>query len=66
MRVAEWGGYCWCRLLVGGDGGCEVIVVFIVGCWRVGEIGADDCSCAAVEDVLQDVGRWFAAWSWWG
>ena len=38
-----------------------VIVGIVVGCWRVGEIGADECSCAAVEDVLQDVGRWLAA-----
>ena len=43
----------------------------VVGCWRVGQIAADECSCAAVEDVLQDVVRWFAAliwlgrWRWW-
>ena len=43
-----------------------MIVVIIVGCWRVGEIGADECSCAAVEDVLQDVVRWFAALIWLG
>ena len=37
-----------------------------MGCWRVGEIGADECSCAAVEDVLQDVVRWFIALIWLG
>ena len=40
-----------------------MIVRIIVGCWRVGEIGPGECSCAAVEDVLQDDGRWFAALS---
>ena len=55
-----------------GDSDCgKVIVGIIVDCWRVNEIGADACSCAAVEDVLQDVVRWFAAliwlgrWCWW-
>ena len=51
-------------------GGLVMVAVgIVVGCWRVGEIGADECSCAAVEDVLQDVGRWFAVLSWlrrWG
>ena len=44
-------------------------MVIVVGCWRAVQDGADECSCAAVEDVLQDVGRWFAVLIWlrrWG
>ena len=46
-------------------------MVIVVGCWRAVQDGVDKCSCAAVEDVLQDVVRWFAAliwlgrWGWW-
>ena len=48
-----------------------MIVGIVVGCWCVGEIGADECDCAAVKDVLQVVVRWLAAlirlgrWCWW-
>ena len=41
-------------------------VGIVVGCWRAIQVGADECSGAAVEDVLQDVGRWFAALIWLG
>ena len=41
-------------------------MVIVVGCWRAVQDGADECSCAAVEDVLQDVDRWFAVLIWLG
>ena len=47
-------GVGWCPVRVGpGGGGCELVVVWLfVDCWRVGEIGTGERSCAAVEDVL--------------
>ena len=43
----------WTVRVGAGDGGCELVVVWLfVDCWRVGEIGTGERSCAAVEDVL--------------
>ena len=73
VGVVGWCG--WVALLV-DDGLFRVELVTVVvgwrcyvGCWRAGQVGADECSGAVVEDVLQDVGRRFARLIWlrfWG